>query len=131
MWHPAKYAELLASKLKQHQANVWLVNTGWSGGSYGTGSRMSLKITRAIINAIHSGALTNVKTQADPFFGFEIPTACPGVPAEMLSPRGTWKDAAAYDVTARRLSGLFRENFKKYETNVGPEVWFAGPKTDG
>src|SRR5207237_3375840 len=72
VWHPAKYAELLAAKLKQHRANVWLVNTGWSGGSHGTGSRMSLRITRAIINAIHSGALASVKTQTDPVFGFEI-----------------------------------------------------------
>ena len=131
MWHPAKYAELLAAKLKQHQANVWLVNTGWSGGSYGTGSRMNLKITRAIISAIHSGALANVNTQTDPVFGFEVPTACPGVSAEILTPRSTWKDPTAYDATARRLAGLFRENFKKYETNVGPEVGFAGPKADG
>jgi phosphoenolpyruvate carboxykinase (ATP) len=131
MWHPAKYAELLAAKLKQHHANVWLVNTGWSGGAYGTGARMNLKITRAIVNAIHSGALATVKAQTDPTFGFEIPTACPGISAEILAPRNTWKDPAAYDATARRLSGLFRENFKKYETDVGPEAWFAGPKSDG
>jgi len=92
---------------------------------------MSLKITRAIVNAIHSGALVSVKTQTDPLFGFEIPTACPGVSAEILFPRGTWRDPAAYDMTARRLASLFHENFKNYEANVGPEVWFAGPKTNG
>jgi phosphoenolpyruvate carboxykinase (ATP) len=128
VWHPSKYAELLADKLKQHGANVWLVNTGWSGGSYGAGERMKLRVTRAIINAINSGALANVKTHPDAVFGVEVPTACPGVPGEMLTPRNTWKSAAAYDATARKLAGLFRENFGKYEANVSQDVWFAGPK---
>jgi phosphoenolpyruvate carboxykinase (ATP) len=128
MWRPAKYAELLAAKLKQHQANVWLVNTGWSGGSYGSGERMKLKITRAIVNAIHSGALTNVKSHPDPVFGLEIPASCPGVPAEILTPRNTWQDAAAYDAKATHLAGLFRENFQKYAADVAPEVREAGPK---
>ncbi len=128
VWHPAKYAELLADKLKQHQAKVWLVNTGWSGGGYGTGERMKLKITRAIVNAIHSGQLADVKTQTDPVFGFEVPTSCPGVPSEILTPRNTWKDSAAYDAKATHLASLFRENFKRFSGDVGPEVLAAGPK---
>ena len=80
VWHPSKYAELLAAKMQQHKANAWLVNTGWSGGAYGTGRRMKLKLTRAIINAIHSGELAAAKTAHDPVFGFAVPTACPGVP---------------------------------------------------
>jgi phosphoenolpyruvate carboxykinase (ATP) len=107
---------------------VWLVNTGWSGGSYGQGARMKLKVTRAIINAIHSGSLAAVKTQTDPVFGVEIPISCPEIPAEILTPRRAWKDEAAYDATARRLAGLFRENFKKYEADVGSEVRAAGPR---
>ena len=84
VWRPAKYAELLAAKMQQHKANAWLVNTGWSGGAYGVGSRMKLKLTRAIINAIHSGELAQAETARDPVFGFAVPTACPGVPAEIL-----------------------------------------------
>ncbi|HEY2411250.1 MAG TPA: phosphoenolpyruvate carboxykinase (ATP) [Pirellulaceae bacterium] len=128
MWRPAKYAELLAAKLKQHQANVWLVNTGWSGGSYGSGERMKLKITRAIVNAIHSGALTNSKSHPDPVFGLEIPASCPEVPAEILTPRNTWQNTAAYDAKATHLAGLFRDNFQKYAADVAPEVIAAGPK---
>jgi phosphoenolpyruvate carboxykinase (ATP) len=128
VWHPAKYAELLAEKLRQHKAKVWLVNTGWSGGGYGTGERMKLKITRAIVNAIHAGQLANVKTQTDPVFGFDVPTSCPGVPAEILKPRNTWKDTDAYDAKAIHLAGLFRENFKRFAGDVGPEVLAAGPR---
>ena len=86
VWRPSKYAELLAAKMQQHKANAWLVNTGWSGGAYGVGSRMKLKLTRAIINAIHSGELARAETVRDPVFGFAVPTACPGVPAEILDP---------------------------------------------
>ena len=93
VWHPAKYAELLAAKLKQHGAHVWLVNTGWSGGAYGTGTRMKLAHTRAIIDAIHAGALADAPAQRDPMFGFDMVTECPGVPAEILTPRNTWADA--------------------------------------
>jgi phosphoenolpyruvate carboxykinase (ATP) len=122
VWHPSKYAELLAAKLKQHRANVWLVNTGWSGGSFGTGTRMKLSLTRAIVNAIHSGELAQAKTQTDPVFGLEIPVTCPGVPSDVLVPRHTWKDPAAYDAAAQKLAGLFRDNFQKYEANVTAEV---------
>jgi phosphoenolpyruvate carboxykinase (ATP) len=127
VWHPAKYADLLAAKLREHKSNVWMVNTGWSGGSYGTGQRMKLKLTRAIINAIHSGELAAAKTKTDPVFGVEVPVACEGVPEEILTPRNTWKDTAEYDKTASRLAALFRENFKKYEAGASPDVRSAGP----
>ena len=128
VWHPTKYAELLAEKLRKHGAQTWLVNTGWSGGAYGVGSRIKLKYTRAIIDAIHSGALANVSTGEDPVFGFQVPTSCPEVPAEMLQPRNTWADKAAYDDKAKKVAGLFRENFKKYESQASAEVRGGGPK---
>jgi phosphoenolpyruvate carboxykinase (ATP) len=122
VWHPAKYAELLAEKMRRHRTNVWLVNTGWTGGRYGTGHRMQLAHTRAIIDAIHASRLTSARVQRDPIFGFDIITACPGVPPEVLSPRGTWADTAAYDATARKLASLFRENFRAYEGGVSAEA---------
>jgi phosphoenolpyruvate carboxykinase (ATP) len=128
VWHPSKYAELLAAKMKQHNSRVWLVNTGWSGGAYGVGKRISLKATRAIIDAIHSGALSAVKTQRDPIFGFDVVSTCPGVPTEILVPRNAWADGAAYDATAAKLAGLFRDNFKTYESGASPEVRGAGPR---
>jgi len=128
VWHPTKYAELLAEKLRKHNTQTWLVNTGWSGGAYGVGSRIKLKYTRAIIDAIHSGALAGVSTVEDPVFGFQVPTSCPDLPAELLSPRNTWADKAAYDDKAKKVAGLFRENFKKYEAQASAEVRGAGPK---
>jgi phosphoenolpyruvate carboxykinase (ATP) len=127
VWHPNKYAELLAAKMKQHHARVWLVNTGWGGGAYGTGKRISLKHTRAIIDAIHDGALAKANTERDPIFGFDVPTECPGVPRDILWPRGVWADPSAYDTTATKLADLFRENFKKYESGVSAEIKAAGP----
>src|SRR3954462_5643685 len=97
IWYPHKYAELLADKMRKHKARVWLVNTGWAGGAYGNGKRISLKNTRAIIDAIHSGALAKANTARDPVFGFDIVTECPGVPAEILRPRESWADKSAYD----------------------------------
>jgi phosphoenolpyruvate carboxykinase (ATP) len=128
VWHPTKYAEMLAERLKKHDAQTWLVNTGWSGGAYGTGSRIKLKYTRAIIDAIHSGALAAAPTQIDPVFGLAVPTSCPDVPAEMLLPRNTWSDKAAYDDKARKVATLFRDNFKKYESQASAEVRAGGPK---
>ena len=127
VWHPSKYAELLAEKMKKHNARVWLVNTGWGGGAYGTGKRISLRHTRAIIDAIHSGALVKAKTQRDPVFGFDVVTECPNLPAGILVPRNAWADKSAYDTTARKLAGLFRENFKTYEAGASSEVKAAGP----
>jgi phosphoenolpyruvate carboxykinase (ATP) len=128
VWHPMKYAELLADKIRRHGANVWLVNTGWSGGSYGVGKRLKLAMTRAMIDGIHSGALAHAPSQPDPVFGFDVITQCPGVPAEVLIPRNTWSDGAAYDATAHKLAQLFCNNFRQYEDKVSPEVREAGPK---
>jgi len=127
VWHPGKYAELLAAKMKQHRANVWLVNTGWSGGPAGVGKRMKLSFTRAIIDAIHAGQLANAPTVRDAVFGFDVVTACPGVPQEILMPRSTWENGAVYDAAARKLAKLFRDNFQAYKGGVSPEVWAAGP----
>jgi phosphoenolpyruvate carboxykinase (ATP) len=128
VWHPTKYAEMLADKLRKHNAQTWLVNTGWSGGPYGVGARIKLKYTRAIIDAIHSGALLGAPTVTDPVFGLAVPTSCPDVPAEILQPRNTWIDKAAYDEKAKRVASLFRENFKKYEAQASAEVRAGGPK---
>lgn len=128
VWHPTKYAELLADKLRKHGAQTWLVNTGWSGGGFGIGKRMSLKHTRAIIDAIHAGTLDKVPTVADPIFGVQVPTECPNVPAEILLPRNTWVDKDAYDAQAKKVATLFRENFKKYEAQASDEIRAAAPK---
>ena len=128
VWHPMKYAGLLADKIRRHGARVWLVNTGWSGGAYGLGKRMKLAITRAIVDAIHSGDLRDAPTARDPIFGLEAVTACPGVPPEVLVPRQAWHDAAAYEATARKLAGLFAANFAQYTAQVTPDVAAAGPR---
>jgi phosphoenolpyruvate carboxykinase (ATP) len=123
-----KYAGLLAEKIARHGSNVWLVNTGWSGGSYGVGKRMKLSLTRAIIDAIHSGALASVRTLPDPVFGIGIVTECPGVPRDVLTPRETWADKSAYDATAKKLAKLFIDNFKQYESEVSTEVNAVSPR---
>ncbi len=128
VWHPGKYAELLARKIKEHSANVWFVNTGWSGGPYGIGQRISLKATRAIIDAIHSGTLKNAPTTTDPHFGFEVLQSCPHVDERILWPMNTWSNPEYYNQTAQKLASKFIENFKKYESGVSPEVTLAGPK---
>jgi phosphoenolpyruvate carboxykinase (ATP) len=128
VWHPSKYAEMLAERIEKHDARVWLVNTGWTGGPYGTGHRMNLPHTRAIVDAIHSGELRGAPTETDPVFGFDIPTACPGVPSDILIPRNTWDDGAAYDEQRTKLARLFVENFKKYEEGSSDEILGAGPK---
>lgn len=127
VWHPQKYAELLAQKLRQHGTNVWLVNTGWTGGAFGSGRRMKLGLTRAIIDAIHGGTLVKASTQRDPIFGLAAVSEVPGVPSDALLPRNTWRDPSAYDATAKKLAGLFRDNFKKYESGASAEVREAGP----
>jgi phosphoenolpyruvate carboxykinase (ATP) len=127
VWHPSKYAELLADKMKRYGSRVWLVNTGWSGGAYGVGKRIKLSHTRAIVNAIHNGILTTSETQRDPVFGFDVVTECPNVPAEILIPRSTWADKSAFDAAADKLAGLFRKNFAVYQSGVSEEVSTAGP----
>ena len=128
MWHPNKYAELLAEKIKKHEVNAWLVNTGWTGGAHGVGSRIKLKYTRAIIDAINNGDFLNVETTVDPEFGFEIPLTCPGVPAEILIPKNTWADKAGYDAVKEKLVKLFQDNFKQFEASVNADIIAAGPK---
>ena len=128
--HPGVYADLLGKKIQEHKAACWLVNTGWSGGPYGEGKRMSIKHTRAMIRAILNGSLAQAETRPDPVFGVHVPTSCPDVPSEVLQPRGTWKDTAAYDEKARDLARRFNENFKKYEAGVSEEVRAAAPKAD-
>ncbi len=127
VWHPARYAELLKEKLDRHGCQAWLVNTGWTGGAFGIGRRMSLPHTRAIIDAIHDGSLATAPTKTDPTFGFEVPTECRGVPSEILSPRDTWSDAAAYDDAAARLARAFKERFQEYAANASPEILSGGP----
>jgi phosphoenolpyruvate carboxykinase (ATP) len=128
VWHPMKYAALLAEKMERHRSNVWLVNTGWSGGAHGVGKRMKLSLTRAIIDAIHSGRLAAVRTAPHPVFGIGVVAECPGVPPEVLNARDSWADKASYDATARKLAGLFRDNFRKYEGEVVADVKDAGPR---
>ena len=126
--HPTKYAELLGKKLEEHaDVNVWLVNTGWSGGAYGTGQRMSLKYTRAMITAAISGELNNVDFVAHPVFGVLVPQSVPNVPAEILNPRETWSDKEAYDKKANELAQLFVKNFDKYAAQANEEIMAAAP----
>ena len=127
VWHPTKYAELLAEKIRKHDSDVWLINTGWSGGAYGDGQRMKLSLTRAMVDAIHTGALKDVETVQDPIFGVHVPTAVPNVPTDVLTPKNTWKNKADYEATARKLAVLFRENFRKFEDQASDDIKGAGP----
>jgi phosphoenolpyruvate carboxykinase (ATP) len=127
VWHPTKYAELLAERIRKTGARVWLVNTGWTGGPYGVGKRMSIAHTRAIIDAIHSGALDAAETVTDPVFGVAVPTSCPGVPDAVLVPKNAWADKAAYDTQAQHLAGLFHTNFEKYADQANAELKAAAP----
>lgn len=127
--HPTKYAELLGKKLEEHpDVNVWLINTGWSGGSYGVGSRMNLKYTRAMITAAMNGELDSVAYEPHDVFGVLIPQTCPQVPSEILNPRDTWMDKEAYDTKANQLAQLFVKNFEKYADQANEEIRSAAPK---
>ncbi len=126
--HPGVYAEMLGEKLREHGSSVWLVNTGWTGGPYGTGHRMKLGHTRAMVKAALAGKLDKVETETDPVFGIAVPTAVPDVPSEVLTPRNTWSDKDAYDAQAAKLAEMFKENFKQFEDQVPDEVKAAGPK---
>jgi phosphoenolpyruvate carboxykinase (ATP) len=128
VWHPTKYAEMLGRLLKEHDAHVWLVNTGWSGGAYGTGKRMKLGYTRAMVRAALAGQLDQVPTATDDRFGLAVPTQVPGVPAEVMRPRETWSDPAAYDAQAKKLAEMFKKNFEKFGSNIAPAIAEAGPK---
>lgn len=126
--HPAKYAELLGNKIESENVNVWLINTGWSGGEYGVGSRISLKYTRAMITAALTGELDNIEFVTDDIFNLAMPTACPNVPTEVLNPRNTWEDKAAYDRKASHLAQQFVKNFETFAQGTSAEILAAAPK---
>ena len=126
--HPSEYGNLLRDLIAAHGSDCWLVNTGWTGGAFGTGNRMPIKATRALLNAALDGSLASVEMRIDPHFKFRVPVAVPGVDAKILNPRNTWADQAAYDVQARKFVGMFRENFQKFEAYVGQDVLQAAPQ---
>ena len=126
--HPTKYAEMLGDKMTKYNTNVWLVNTGWSGGGYGVGNRMKLRYTRAMITAALTGQLNDVKYTEHPIFGVLMPGTCPNVPDEVLNPKDTWADKVAYDNKANDLAKKFNSNFKKFEDQANEEILSAAPK---
>jgi len=126
--HPGKYASMLGQKIKEHGVKVWLINTGWSGGPYGVGSRIKLSVTRAIVNAVLAGHLDEVEYERHPIFGIAVPKACPNVPSEILDPRNTWENKNEYDEKAKLLAHRFIENFKKYEGEVSREILASAPR---
>ncbi|MCL4530442.1 MAG: phosphoenolpyruvate carboxykinase (ATP) [Chloroflexi bacterium] len=126
--HPYYYADILKRKIDRYNVKCWLVNTGWVGGPYGIGKRISIKYTRALLSAALNGKLDNVKYKKDPIFGFEVPTQCPDVPDEVLDPAGSWHDQKEYDKRYRDLAARFIENFKKFEDHTPQEVMDAGPR---
>jgi phosphoenolpyruvate carboxykinase (ATP) len=125
--HPMVYARLLGEKIQKHHAKVWLVNTGWTGGPYGAGERIKISYTRSMVNTLLSGGLDKVEYDIDPIFGVQVPRSCPGVPDAILKPRGTWTDPAAFDEMAKKLAGMFTENFAQFADAVPEEVRSAGP----
>lgn len=126
--HPAKYAEMLGEKMKRHSSNCWLINTGWTGGPYGAGSRIRLAYTRAMVAAALEGKLKDVEYRLHEVFGMAIPASCPGVPDEILDPKNTWKDKAAYDAKAKELAAAFLKNFEKFTSHASPELLAAAPR---
>jgi phosphoenolpyruvate carboxykinase (ATP) len=129
--HPTVYADLLGQLIDRHGAHCWLINTGWTGGPHGVGSRMKIQYTRAMIRAAFSGALDEVGYDPDPIFKVAVPHSCPDVPTELLRPRGTWADAAAYDAKARELARRFNDNFADYAEAAGDAVRAAAPRAEG
>ncbi len=129
--HPYHYAEMLKNKMEKYRASCWLVNTGWSGGPYGIGKRMSIQYTRTLLDAALEGRLLDAEYRTDPVFGFEVPLHCEGVPDKVLNPIDTWEDPDAYRDKYQQLAGLFIENFKKFAAGCTPEVIKAGPTKDG
>ena len=126
--HPGEYAAMLIERLARWEVPVWLVNTGWTGGPYGTGERMNIDHTRTMVRAALNGELVDVDVRLDPNFGVDVPTSCPGVPAEVLDPRGTWQDKAGYDAQAQKLARMFADNFTSYTAGVPESVRTAGPR---
>ncbi len=126
--HPTVYADLLREKLRRHHTKVWLINTGWTGGPYGVGSRIKLAYTRSMVRAALSGQLDDVPTREDPIFGLRVPVHCPNVPDSVLDPRSTWPDPEAYERQAKDLAHRFHENFNQFDAQVPPEVLAVGPR---
>lgn len=126
--HPTKYAEMLGDKMRAHNVNVWLINTGWSGGEYGIGARIKLKYTRAMITAALNDQLENVSYKTHEVFGLNMPTSCPDVPAEILDPKNTWTDKSAYDAKANKLASSFVKNFEQFSSFANEEIMAAAPK---
>jgi len=126
--HPSRYAELLKNKIERYGVKCWLVNTGWVGGAYGIGKRISIKYTRALLNAALTGKLENVQFKQDPVFGFEVPMQCPDVPDEILDPSASWSDKTEYEKKYKQLAQRFAENFKKFETHTAKDIIDAGPR---
>jgi phosphoenolpyruvate carboxykinase (ATP) len=126
--HPNEYAKMLGAKIRQHNPSVWLINTGWTAGPYGTGHRLSIPHTRAMIRAALAGQIADGSLTTDPVFGLRVPASVPGVPSQVLTPRATWSDPQAYDAQASKLAGMFRENFKRYADQVGDDVKAAQPR---
>jgi phosphoenolpyruvate carboxykinase (ATP) len=126
--HPSAYAQLLADKIEKHKAECWLVNTGWTGGPFGIGSRMKIEHTRALLNAALDKSLNKVEMRTDSIFGFEVPTASAGVPNEILNPRNTWTNASEYDAQAKKLADLFHKNFEDFKAQTPQRVIMGGPK---
>ena len=126
--HPSVYANLLQDYIQKHNVDVWLVNSGWTGGIYGVGRRMPIKATRALVTAALDGSLKKADFRTDPYFGFAVPTSVPGVEPHLLNPFKTWKDKAAFDKTARELVAMFQKNFTKYEQHVTPDIRAAAPE---
>jgi phosphoenolpyruvate carboxykinase (ATP) len=129
--HASRYATMLAERLARHETDCWLVNTGWAGGAYGVGQRMSIELTRSLVGAALDGSLAKSGFTPHPIFKVLVPHKCACAGADVLDPRATWSDAEAYDDTARKLAGMFRENFKQYEAHVSPEVLASGPDPEG
>jgi phosphoenolpyruvate carboxykinase (ATP) len=125
--HPAVYARMLAAKLARHETRAWLVNTGWTGGGYGTGKRIDLGATRRIIDAIHAGALDAAPVHRDGIFGLDAVARVPGVDERLLVPRRAWPDEAAWETAARGLAAKFKDNFRAYADQAGADIVAAGP----
>jgi phosphoenolpyruvate carboxykinase (ATP) len=125
---PAEYGNLLRKYIAEHKVDCWLVNSGWTGGIYGVGSRMPIKATRALVTAALNGSLKSANFRTDPYFGFAVPTSVPGVDTALLEPMKTWKNEKEFDTTARKLVGMFQDNFVKFEKQVDADVKAAAPE---
>ena len=127
---PSVYANMLGERIEKYNTKVYLVNTGWTGGPYGVGSRMKLKYTRAMVTAALNGSFDNVEYKHDDIFNLDIPQSCPDVPSEIMNPRDTWADKDAYDAQAKKLAKMFQDNFEKKYPNMPENIKAAGPKAE-